>query len=233
MEDRNAENKQSDAHTGRSRLFRGLQITALILLVIILAAALWIKHTLYASKFTPTKLSSEEQVVLETKLAMLEDSAQKTAVKPYKKEKKTAGPLEPEPYTEEGVSRGFSLSEKELNSLIANQPEVAERVAIDLSDDLVSVKLVVPVDEDFPIMGGKTLRFHMGLTMSYEEDRPVIAISGISLGGIPVPNAWMGYMKNRNLVDEFGTEGGFWHIFSEGIEDIRVKEGRIRIILKE
>ncbi len=171
--------------------------------------------------------------MLNSKLAMLEDSAYRTDPRRVKKKKKRTDRLDPEPYSEKGVVRGFSLTEKELNALIANEPEIAERVAIDLSDDLVSVKLIVPVDEEIPVMGGKTLRFHMGLTMSYEEGSPVIAIKGISLGGIPVPNAWMGYLKNRNLVEEFGAEGGFWQIFSEGVEDIRVKEGRIRIILKE
>jgi len=56
---------------------------------------------------------------------------------------------------------------------------------------------------------------------------------GVSLGGIPLPNAWLGNLKHKNLVDEFGTEGGFWKLFAEGIEDINVKEGHIRIKLKE
>jgi hypothetical protein len=40
-------------------------------------------------------------------------------------------------------------------------------------------------------------------------------------------------MKNKNLVNEFGSEDGFWQIFSEGVEDIQVKDGHIRIKLKE
>ncbi|MBU0679654.1 MAG: hypothetical protein KJ626_16250 [Verrucomicrobia bacterium] len=32
-----------------------------------------------------------------------------------------------------------------MNALLARDPDIARRVAIDLSDDLVSVKLVVPM----------------------------------------------------------------------------------------
>jgi len=63
-------------------------------------------------------------------------------------------PLTPEPYTEEGASREIRLTERELNGLVANTPDIAERVAIDLSDDLVSVKQVLPVDDEVR-SGGK------------------------------------------------------------------------------
>lgn len=233
MEEDNAGTQKDYHQTGRSGFFQILRIAGLIVLVILLAASLWIKHTFYASKFTPTELSSKEQEVLESKLALLEGSPGRIVGTPSKKGQKEHTPLDPEPYTEEGAKREINLTEKELNSLIANQPEIAERVSIDLSNDLVSVKLVVPMDEEIPLFGGKTLRFHMGLIMSYEEDRPVMALKGVSLGGIPVPNAWLGYMKNKNLVDEFGSEDGFWQIFSEGVEDIKVREGHIQITLKE
>lgn len=230
MEEHNSGAQRQHHQTERSRFFQILRIIGLIVLIILLVAAFWIKHTFYASKFTPTELSPGEQKVLDSKLAMLEGSSQRIVSVPSNKEHV---PLEPEPYAEEGAEREIRLTEKELNSLIANQPEIAEKVAIDLSDDLVSVKLVVPMDEEIPVFGGKTLRFHMGLIMSYEDNRPVMALKGISLGGIPVPNAWLGYMKNKNLVNEFGSEDGFWQIFSEGVEDIQVKDGHIRIKLKE
>ena len=67
-------------------------------------------------------------------------------------------PLEPEPYTEVGASRALWFSEEELNALLANNTDLARRLAIDLSDDLVSATLLVPVDPDFPILGGHTLK---------------------------------------------------------------------------
>jgi hypothetical protein len=65
------------------------------------------------------------------------------------------------------------------------------------------------------------------------NERPVIALKGVTLGGIPLPNAWLGNLKNRNLVKEFGGEAGFWKVFSEGVADLRVQDGHVVIKLKE
>jgi hypothetical protein len=51
--------------------------------------------------------------------------------------------------------------------------------------------------------------------------------------GIPVPNAWLGGIKNIDLVDKFGTEKGFWKTLSDGVEDIKVEKGLLKIKLKE
>jgi hypothetical protein len=71
------------------------------------------------------------------------------------------------------------------------------------------------VDENFPILGGKTLRLFFGVTLCDKADRPIVAIRGVSLGGVPLPSAWWGDIKNKNLVEEFGSEGGFWDQFSK------------------
>jgi hypothetical protein len=178
-------------------------------------------------------LTAQEQKVLDSKLAKLEESANKDVAVTKKKRGDKRTPLEPEKYSEEGAKREISLTEKELNGLIANNPEVAQRVAIDLSDNLVSLKLVIPVDEEIPVFGGKTLRLNVGIILGYERERPVVALKGVSLGGIPIPNAWLSNLKNRNLVKEFGDAGGFWKFFSDGVADLKVREGHILIKLKE
>jgi len=153
-------------------------------------------------------LTAKEQKALDSKLAKLEVTVNKAPVAPKKKRQGKGASLEPEAYSEEGAKREISLTEKELNALIANNPEVAQRVAIDLSDNLISVKLVVPIDEEIPVLGGKTLRLSLGVILGYENQRPVVALKGVSLGGIPLPNAWLGNLKSKNLVKEFGAEGG-------------------------
>jgi hypothetical protein len=212
---------------------RVLGITSICLLVIIIIVAGWIKYNIYASPYKHTKLSLKEQKVLDSKLSILSKSQKKEDRVSANRQYQSTASLKPEPYTEEGASREISLTEKELNSLITNYPEAAEKVAIDLSDELISVKLVIPVDEEVIFLGGKTLRLNMGIILSYENDKPVVGIKGISLGGIPLPNAWIGYTKGKNLVEEFGTETGFWKLFAEGVKDIKVKEGQLRIRLQE
>jgi hypothetical protein len=51
--------------------------------------------------------------------------------------------------------------------------------------------------------------------------------------GIPIPNAWLGGMKNIDLVKEFSVDEGFWKAFSDGVKNIRVKDGHLLIQLKE
>jgi hypothetical protein len=210
-----------------------LGIIAAAVLVTALFTGWWFKTYIYASKFTPTRLSAREQKVLDTKLDRLEKLSGKQGASSRYLQRQKVTPLKPEPYTEKGASREISLTEKEVNAMIANQPEIAERVAIDLSDELMSVKLVVPMDQEILFLGGKTLRLNLGLALKYENERPVVALQGVSLGGIPLPNAWLGNMKYKNLVDEFGTEGGFWKIFADGVEDLQLKQGQLRIKLKE
>lgn len=229
-------NKKTVEPAAKKFRFSGLQVMGIVALVMIATAILtawWVKHYIYASKFKPTVLTAKEQKVLESKLARLEESAKKDTALARKKRGDKGTPLKPEAYSEEGAKREISLTERELNALIANHPEVAQRVAIDLSNNLVSVKLVIPVEEEIPVLGGKTLRLNVGLILGYEKGVAVVALKGVSLGGIPIPNAWLGNLKNRNLVKEFGSGGGFWKLFSDGVADLKVKEGHILIKLKE
>ena len=212
--------------------FSFLQV-ALVMIVTALLTAWWVKHYIYPSKFTPTVLTAKEQKVLNSNLVKLEESTKKDPVIPKKRRHEKGTPLEPEAYSEEGAKREIRLTEKELNALIAKNPEVAQRVAIDLSDNLISIKMIVPIDEEIPVLGGKTLRLNLGVILSYEKERPVVALKGVSLGGIPIPNAWLGNLKNKNLVKEFGAEDGFWKLFSDGVADLKVIEGHILIKLKE
>jgi hypothetical protein len=98
---------------------------------------------------------------------------------------------------------------------------------------LASGKLLVPLDEDFPILGGKTLKFSAGIELAFANERPIIKLRGVSIMGVPIPNAWLGGMKNVDVVKEFGQDEGFWKAFSDGVENIKVEESRLVIKLKE
>ena len=91
---------------------------------------------------------------------------------------------------------------------------------------------MVPLDPDFPMLGGKTLKIKAGAELAYREGRPVVKLKGVSLMGVPMPNAWLGGIKNIDLIKEFGEEG-FWKTFADGVESIGVVEGVLKIRLKE
>lgn len=216
-------------------------LIVLFTIVATIAGTYWVLKTyIFATAFTPVSLSAKEEKTLAAKLSALgyktgptSPSHEKDRGKVRSDEIDEEGFLKPERYSEENAPREISFTERELNALLAKNTDLARKLAIDLAEGLVSAKLLIPLEEDFPVLGGKTLRFNAGVGMVYQHDKPVIILKGVSIMGIPVPNAWLGELKNIDLVSEFGTEPGFWKSFSEGVQDIQVTEGRIKIMLKE
>ena len=214
---------------GRSRS-SGIRIALIVLVTVLVTVGvtLWVASAyLFPSEFRPVQLSAGEEKALDEKLERLDilagDSGRGSA----------SAALEPEPYSEAGANRTVVLSERELNALLAKNTDLARKLAIDLSDNLVSAKLLVPVDEDFPIMGGKILKVRAGLELAYRNNKPVVILKGVSLMGVPIPNAWLGGLKNIDLVAEFGADAGFWKSFAAGVNNVSVSEGKLLIELKE
>lgn len=212
---------------------RILGIVVFASLVSTLVALLVIKAYLFPDAFRPVSLSPKEERVLEAKLDNLETLQRSGPLFGSRSSEAGKGRLEPEPYSERGASRDIVFTERELNALLAKNTDLASRLAIDLSDGLASAKLLVPLDKDFPILGGKTLKVTAGLALAYANGRPVVALRGISIWGVPLPNAWLGNLKNVDLVSEFGGEKGFWKAFADGIDKIEIDDQRLRIRLKE
>jgi len=211
----------------------GLLIAAVVVTAIVTVWAA--KRYLFPSEFRPVTLSAQEENVLDAKLERLDPlhrgrPGQPGHAPPGRAEEPA---LAPEPYSEAGASRSITFTERELNALLAKNTDLARKLAIDLADDLVSAKLLVPMDEDFPVVGGKVLKARAGVELAYRDGRPIVVLKGITLMGVPLPNAWIGGIKNIDLVQELGGEAGFWKSFADGVDHIRVSEGKLEIHLKE
>lgn len=193
----------------------------------LIAAAVVAWGLLFPREFRPVVLGPREQEALEAKLERLDPAI------PEKGRGGAPGGLEPEPYREDEASRTVRFTERELNSLLARNTDLASRLALHLSENLLSAKLLVPVDEDFPFFGGRVVKVTAGLELAYAEGRPRVVLKGISLMGVPVPNAWLGGVKNIDLVGEFGETEGFWKAFAAGVSDLRVEDGTLLLRLKE
>lgn len=203
--------------------------TILITLVTAIVAAQLI---FYPKPFTPVTLRPEEQTRLEAKLGRL-DAAPLKRIQTTEQQPANDKPLLPEAYREDPAARSVRFSERELNSLLATNTNMAERVAIDLSQDLISLNMLIPVDPDFPMLGGKTLKIKAGLELAYRQEQPVVIFRGISVMGVPLPKAWLGNIKNMDLIQEFGLEDGFWKSFADGIQSLSVDEGALELVLNE
>ncbi len=232
------------AEGGTKRRFGCGQVLLIMLVTAVVSAGAmlwWAKHYLYASELRPVALSVDENEQLEGKLELLEEAALGGEVLPEAPAEGSFADGEPtgqdpraEAYEEDLAGRELHLTERELNALIAkNDPDAARHVAVDLSRDLVSVKVIVPMDEDVPLLGGKTVRIKAGFGVVFDGTRAEVILKGVSLGGIPLPSAWLGGMKGKDFIQEFGEDGGFWKQFSDGIEHLEVRDGRLTLKLKE
>jgi len=214
---------------------RAIHVVWIVLATILVTVAVtfWVVRTyIYAKDFKPVELNTAEQQQLDRKLRTLGfDPEPAPAADPARETDQQW--LRPERYSEAAADHEVRFSERELNAMIARNPDLARKLAVDLGDDLVSARILIPVDPDFPLLGGKTLRVSTGVEAAFHDGRPIVVLKGISIMGIPIPSAWLGGLKNIDLISEFGDRQGFWRSFAEGVEDIQVKEGLLSVKLKE
>ncbi|RLA22869.1 MAG: arginine N-succinyltransferase [Gammaproteobacteria bacterium] len=208
-----------------------LRTLGIMLATVVISVAVTVfvvTHYLFPKQFDPVELSQHEETVLNKKLRQFG----LPTLSSEKVESKSI-PIEPEAYSEAGAKREVDFSEKELNAMLAKNSDLADKMAIDLSESLASIKMIIPLDPDFPFLGGKTLKVNAGAELGYTNGRPVVVLKGVSVWGVPVPNAWLGNLKNVDLVGEFGGDEGFWKSFADGVENIHVEEGNLKIKFKE
>ena len=194
-------------------------LIALVTAVLTVAVAFFVLRAyVFPAEIKPVELTGPEQQQLDRKLGQLGWHPELGA---------------PEPYSEAGADREIVLTEREISALLADDPELGRRVAIDLSADLVSAKMLVAVPPDFPVMPGRNIRVDAGFEVRLDDSgKPVVALRGVSVMGIPVPNAWLGNLKNVDLVTRVGDEG-FWNTFAAAVEDVRVRDGEVFVRLRE
>ncbi|MCR4288885.1 MAG: hypothetical protein NUV86_01300 [Candidatus Scalindua sp.] len=221
-------NNEKDRETNR------LSILGIVLVTVLISVGvtIWIIYGyIFPKKFKPVVLSQKEVSALEQKLKKFHGLGSfKVNIDTSKNAKKTK--LIPEKYSED-VDRIISFTERELNALLAKNTNLSDKLVIDLSDNLLSVKLLIPADQEFPFIGGKTIKVTAGMELAFKNSHPIVMLKGVSLMGIPIPNSWLGGLKNIDLVKEFGHDEGFWKTFSEGVEEMHAEEGRFMIKLKE
>lgn len=228
---------QTSSQTSPPARRHWLALLALLLVVILVSVAttLWIARTwLFPQPFQPVTLNTSERVVLENKLAVLSGVTTPRSESAASAQRAPAtGPLLPEAYSERAGDRVIHFTQRELNAMIARNPDLAERVVLHLSDGLLSATMLITLPPDLPIFAGQTVRVATGLRLRHEQGRPIVAIEGVSVMGVPLPAAWLGGLKGQDLIGLYGDEGGLWGAFGDGVRDLRIEQGRLRVELAE
>jgi hypothetical protein len=198
-------------------IFTGIVLSCCLLTAI--GTVWWVKHNIYASPLHPVQLSQSEKTTLDAKLAKLELSEE---VVPPEAPAKT-----------DGDPRTISISSKEINAFLANQG-IGEQVKLDVTRNRIAANFLLPIDKDAPLFAGTTLRIRLALNaLMNENGKLVVKVDDVSLGGIPLPNAWLGDIKGLDLVTSNIGEDPAIERFAAGIKDFRLENGHVHIVLNE
>lgn len=136
--------------------------------------------------------------------------------------------------------RHLIITERELNGILHTNTDLAERVRIELREDTIRAGALIPFSEDALLFAGKTLRCKLTIRAYLDENkRLAVFITDVTVGGIPVPSAWIGDIKNQNLVGALDPAGpgprphNGMNRFADGIRDFKISDQRIEIWLNE
>lgn len=223
MSEEQVESTEQVVVVKEARGWRTFGIVVITMFVTIAVGYFVVTRYLFPTEFTPVTLSDREQARLDHKLNRI-------GIQTEGRNNNRA--LEPEKYSEAEANREVFFSEKEINALIAHNTDLASKLAIDLSDNLASAKLLIDLDPDLPMVGGKTLKVTAGLELRIDSRNPRAVLKGVSVWGVPLPNDWLGNLKNIDLLREFGDAGGFWQAVRNGVEEIEITDGKVRVKLK-
>lgn len=205
-------------------------ILVLLLTVLLVAAGLRIHYLMQAERETAVMLSPAERETLDEKLAVLREASVRAASETAEPEARTTPAREtalaPEVYDEDPERRYLRFTERELNAAIARDPALAGRAAVRLSPERVSTSFLVDVPEDMPMFGGRRVRVQAGLQVTTEGNRVQARLLGVSVAGVPLPNAWLGGFKGRDLL-----EGSALSALGAGIESVEVGDGWVAVRL--
>jgi len=125
------------------------------------------------------------------------------------------------------------LTERELNAMVAQDSALANRAFFHLLEDKMKATLLIDVPLTMPLLAGQTVKATTGIIVGYADGRPTFIVADVSLMGFSMPSAWLVGIKGQDLVQLNGPDSGIWHVFREGVRDLRVEQGRLRIELAE
>jgi hypothetical protein len=209
----------------------GWKRTALIVCCIVLglcgitaaATAWWVKRNVYASNFKPVMLTQNEQAVFDQKVEQI-----KSALPPEAASQAPAAPVDPEI-----AKRTLTVSEKEINAYLAKQG-LGEQLKVKLSDGNAIAEVIAPVDPSVMFIGGKTFRIQIALAAGMKpDDKFALSIADVSIGGVPIPNAWLGDIKGVNMLAENANTDPVASRFMAGIKEFEIKSGVVRVLLNK
>jgi hypothetical protein len=177
-----------------------------------------VRHNFYADPIAPVSLSVAEQETLKGKLAIL-----------------TEPPAAPRQPTPDEQHRTLLISQKEINAYLASR-DLGEIVEVALGQDRLTATMIVPVPKDagLPLISGTTVRVTVAMEAKMDPDKKFsVKLNDVRVGGISMPNAWLGQIKGANLIAENVEHDPALQQFLAGIQELEIRPEGVRVLLSE
>ena len=174
--------------------------------------AFWVRHTFYPSPMKPVSLTASEQAAFDSKLQALNNPA---AIPP------------------DEANRAIIINEREVNAYLAQQ-QLGESVQVQFGEGQVSAAIILAAPPDFPIMPNQKirLRFTFGTSLT-PAHKLSLKLDDLSLGGISLPNSWIGDIKGLDLIAANVESDPALQKFVAGIQSLDIHNGTLRLVLNK
>lgn len=232
-------NSSTTKQSKRSPFVMALFVLLGIIAILLLCGFLLYRYYFHAKTHKPVELNQKEKIVLQEKLEVLDVS---DTVVPVGASETTSTELqrpkgEIDEYLEDDKrpieeQRKIRLTEREANALLNKNTDLAEKVKIKFEKDMIRIALVFPLDEDLPIIGGKTFRGKAYIKAFMRDGRMSLIIDEIYAQGFPIPKAWADF-KDVDLVSDPDKSSPFFEKLAEGIKDFKIENGEVVLELNE
>ena len=175
------------------------------------SATYWYHKNIDASNFKPVSLTAKEQTVFEEKVSVLSGSPQVS-----------------------DPSKTIILNEKEVNAFLAQQGW-GEKLKVHIGKDKISAAVLAPMDEEVPLLGGRTLRVNVAFHAIPSANKKIsFSLADVNVGGISLPNAWLGNLKGIDLLNQLHDDSSpLVSTISAGIQELQLQQGELRILLND
>jgi hypothetical protein len=124
-------------------------------------------------------------------------------------------------------SKVLKLTEREINGLLNANTDLGKSVRLEFAQDAINAYVVVPIPQDFPVMGGKMFRARGRFRISIENGgKPYAILEDVTVYGLSLPKAWLGGLKGENLLENAVGERNGSPVL-KGIKSLKIEPGAL------
>ena len=130
-------------------------------------------------------------------------------------------------------NRTLIITEREVNAYLAKQ-NLGEHVTVSFGEGQLAAGIIVSAPPDFPLLAGQKVRVRLTLGTGFSPQQKLsFVMEDLSVGGISLPNAWLGDLKGVDLIAKNLEKDPAIQRFLAGIQELDIHPGSLRVVLNK